>query len=77
MSSYQAGMLTIYLISAAGIFMLSSLVMVIVFERNFDFAIGLTLVGLLLIIIVVFLIPYIFLGSVSYTHLTLPTTPYV
>ncbi|MFR3063212.1 MAG: hypothetical protein ACLTL6_14795 [Holdemanella porci] len=62
MSSYQAGMLTIYLISAAGIFMLSSLVMVIVFERNFDFAIGLTLVGLLLIIIVVFLIPYIFLG---------------
>lgn len=62
MSSYQAGMLTIYLISAAGIFMLSSFVMVIVFERNFDFAIGLTLVGLLLIIIVVFLIPYIFLG---------------
>lgn len=62
MSSYQAGMLTIYLISAAGIFMLSSLVMVIVFERNFDFAIGLTLVGLILIIIVVFLIPYIFLG---------------
>ena len=55
-------MLTIYFISAAGIFMLSSLVMVIVFERNFDFAIGLTLVGLLLIIIVVFLIPYIFLG---------------
>lgn len=63
MSSYQAGMLTIYLISAAGIFMLSSLVMVIVFERNFDFAIGLTLVGLFLIIIVVFLIPYIFLGN--------------
>lgn len=62
MSSYQAGMLIIYLISAAGIFMLSSLVMVIVFERNFDFAIGLTLGGLLLIIIVVFLIPYIFLG---------------
>lgn len=62
MSSYQAGMLTIYLISAAGIFMLSSLVMVIVFERNFDFAIGLTLAGLFLIIIVVFLIPYIFLG---------------
>lgn len=62
MSSYQAGMLTIYLISAAGIFMLSSLVMVIVFERNFDFAIGSTLVGLFLIIIVVFLIPYIFLG---------------
>lgn len=62
MSSYQAGMLTIYLISAAGIFMLSSLVMVIVFERNFDFAIGLTLVGLLLIIIVVFLIPYVFFG---------------
>lgn len=62
MSSYQAGMLTIYLISAAGIFMLSSLVMVIVFESNFDFAIGLTLVGLFLIIIVVFLIPYIFLG---------------
>lgn len=62
MSSYQAGMLTIYLISAAGIFMLSSLVMVIVFEINFDFAIGLTLVGLFLIIIVVFLIPYIFLG---------------
>ena len=62
MSSYQAGMLTIYLISAAGIFMLSSLVMVIVFERNFDFATGLTLVGLFLIIIVVFLIPYIFLG---------------
>ena len=62
MSSYQAGMLTIYLISAAGVFMLSSLVMVIVFERNFDFAIGLTLVGLFLIIIVVFLIPYIFLG---------------
>lgn len=62
MSSYQAGMLTIYLISAAGIFMLSSLVMVIVFERNFDFAIGLTLGGLFLIIIVVFLIPYIFLG---------------
>lgn len=62
MSSYQAGMLTIYLISAAGIFMLSSLVMVIVFERNFAFAIGLTLVGLFLIIIVVFLIPYIFLG---------------
>lgn len=62
MSSYQAGMLTIYLISAAGIFMLSSLVMVIVFERNLDFAIGLTLVGLFLIIIVVFLIPYIFLG---------------
>lgn len=62
MSSYRAGMLTIYLISAAGIFMLSSLVMVIVFERNFDFAIGLTLGGLFLIIIVVFLIPYIFLG---------------
>ena len=62
MSSYQAGMLTIYLISAAGIFMLSSLVMVIVFERNFAFAIGLTLVGLFLIIIVLFLIPYIFLG---------------
>lgn len=62
MSSYQAGMLTIYLISAAEIFMLSSLVMVIVFERNFGFAIGLTLVGLFLIIIVVFLIPYIFLG---------------
>ena len=62
MSSYQTWNVNNIFDFSVGIFMLSSLVMVIVFERNFDFAIGLTLVGLFLIIIVVFLSPYIFLG---------------